>query len=78
LKDLLKNVIFIVLCNLRAWAKLTKKSFVRKENLERLGLWVKGGASTYNHQMDAFGHLLQYMIKNNIQKQELLEKGWSK
>ena len=58
--------------------KITKKSFVRKENLERLGLWVKGGASTYNHQMDAFGHLLQYMIKNNIQKQELLEKGWSK
>jgi hypothetical protein len=61
-----------------AVGKVTKKSFVRKENLERLGLWVKGGASTWNHMMDADGHLLQYMIRNNIRKQYLLETGWPK
>lgn len=56
--------------------KITKKSFVRKENLEKLGLWVKGGASTWNHQMDSYGHLIQYMIKNGIRRDYLLEKGW--
>src|SRR6266496_5385448 len=56
--------------------KITKKGFVRKENLERLGLWVKGGGSTWDHMMDSYGHLLQYMIKNNVKKNELLEVGW--
>jgi len=59
-----------------SFGKVTKKSFVRKENLEKLGLWVKGGASVWNHQMDAYGHLLQYMIKNGIRKNYLLEIGW--
>ena len=56
--------------------KVTKKSFVRKENLERLGLWVKGGASKWNHMMDAYGHLLQYLIRNDIRREYLLQKGW--
>jgi len=56
--------------------KITKKSFVRKENLERLGLWVKGGASTWNHMEDSYGHLIQFMIKNNIRKDDLLKRGW--
>lgn len=58
--------------------KITKKSFVRKENLERLGLWVKGGASVWNHMEDSYGHLLQYMIKNNIRREHLLDKGWGR
>lgn len=59
-----------------AQGKITERSFVRKENLQKLGLWVKGGASTWNHAMDAYGHILYYMIHNDIRKQELLEKGW--
>lgn len=53
-----------------------EKSFVRKENLEKLGLWVSGGASTWNHAMDAYGHILYYMINNHIQRDALLRRGW--
>lgn len=56
--------------------KVTKRSFVRKENLERLGLWVRGGASSWNHAMDAYGHILYYMINNGIQREALLRRGW--
>lgn len=56
--------------------KVTKRSFVRKENLEKLDLWVSGGASKWNHAMDAYGHILYYMIHNNIQKDALLRRGW--
>jgi len=56
--------------------KITKKSFVRKENLERLGLWEIGMGGRLNHMADAYGHILQYMVKNNIQKSDLLERGW--
>lgn len=56
--------------------KITGNSFVQPANLARLGLWAKGGKSRMNHAMDAVSHLLQYMVKNNIHKKELLEKGW--
>lgn len=48
-------------------------AFVKKSNLEKLGLWSPGNI----HAMDAYGHLLYYMINNiGLLKQELLEKGW--
>lgn len=56
--------------------KITKKSFVKKENLEKLDLWVKGGGSSWSHAMDAYGHILQYMIKNDINRDYLLHRGW--
>lgn len=56
--------------------KVTKNSFTRKENLQKLGLWVPTGGSTMNHAMDGYGHILYYMIHNNIRKNELLSRGW--
>ena len=59
-----------------AQGKVSDKSFTRKENLTRLGLWF--GAS--KHAMDATGHLLYYMINGNgidmNKRLELLTQGW--
>lgn len=53
--------------------KITDKSFVKKENLQRLALWAPG----WTHAMDAYGHLLYYMINHSHTiRDELLEKGW--
>lgn len=53
--------------------KITDKSFVRKGNLQKLGLWETG----FKHAMDARGHLLYYMINNvHVMRDELLQKGW--
>jgi len=55
--------------------KISKTSFVKKENLEKLGLWFPG----QGHAMDAYGHLLWYIIhKGNMPEvaRALLEKGW--
>lgn len=53
--------------------KITPKSFVKKHNLVRLALWTPG----WGHAMDAYGHLLYYMInRTHTLKQELLERGW--
>lgn len=53
--------------------KIREKSFVRKENLQRLALWSPG----WTHAMDAYGHLLYYMINTaHVLRDELLEKGW--
>ena len=71
-----RNVPYVLQTASQGKVRDNDKSFVRKENLERLGLWVKGGASTWNHAMDAYGHILYYMIHNHIQRDELLRKGW--
>jgi len=48
-------------------------AFVKKSNLQKLGLWSSGNI----HAMDAYGHLLYYMINDvGLFRQELLEKGW--
>lgn len=53
--------------------KITDKSFVKKENLQRLALWTPG----WGHAMDAYGHLLWYMINHaHVLRDELLAKGW--
>jgi len=54
--------------------KITQKSFVKKRNLQKLGLWY---STDGNHAMDGYGHLLFWMIHyGNVMKQELLLKGW--
>jgi len=60
-----------------AQGKVGKKSFVKKVNLERLGLWSPG----YPHAMDGYGHLLYYIIHSKLPefldlRHALLEKGW--
>lgn len=54
---------------------------VKKENLEKLGLWD----SKYKHSMDAYGHLLYFMLRNELFSkqvghekvvQDLLIRGW--
>lgn len=53
--------------------KVKTRSFVRKVNLERLGLYRPG----WGHAMDAYGHMLYYMINTgNVMREELLRKGW--
>lgn len=53
--------------------KITPNSFVKKANLEKLGLWSSG----WTHAMDAYGHLLYYMINQSMEiRDELLLKGW--
>lgn len=52
------------------------KGFVKNDNLRKLDLWVTGGADEWRHSMDAYRHLLQFMMNNNIQKDKLLRKGW--
>jgi hypothetical protein len=49
-------------------------AFVKPDNLKRLGLW----SPNQIHAMDAYGHLLYYLInyaKTGFEK-ELLQKGW--
>jgi hypothetical protein len=57
--------------------KVGLKSFVRRQNLVRLGLWSPG----QRHAMDAYGHLLTYMINHGgcliDYRRELLRQGWS-
>lgn len=54
--------------------KVGQKSFVKKRNLQRLGLW---SPTEGNHAMDGYGHLIFWMIHyGNVMKQELLTKGW--
>lgn len=55
--------------------KITARSFVKRANLVKLGLWdVVDGEM---HAMDALGHLLYYMIHNDHpQKMNLLRQGW--
>lgn len=58
-----------------AMGKLHKNSFVKRANLERLGLWSPGRDN--RHAMDAYGHLLYYMIHNaGVLRSELLLRGW--
>ena len=58
--------------------KIGTSSFVRRRNLERLGLWSSGR----RHAMDAYGHLLTYMINRAASsaarkyRLDLLEQGW--
>lgn len=56
--------------------KIKNKSFVRKEHLQKLGLWYPA----HPHAMDAYGHLLTYMINHGgttaQYRAELLLKGW--
>lgn len=56
--------------------KITVKSFVRSVSLRNLGLWVPG----QRHAMDAYGHLLTYMINyggtTDDYRLQLLERGW--
>lgn len=52
--------------------KITKKSFVRKENLQRLGLWDP----RLGHAMDGYGHLLQWMINGPLKRKDFLAIGW--
>jgi hypothetical protein len=59
-----------------ASGKLKKSTFVRMNNVKALGLWSPG----HVHAMDAYGHLLYYMIHSqgvgaNI-RYDLLRKGW--
>jgi hypothetical protein len=56
--------------------KIGPNSFVRKSNLDTLGLWLPGRT----HAMDAYGHLLHFMIYSKgvpiIKRNELLRAGW--
>jgi hypothetical protein len=57
--------------------KITPNSFVKKINLERLGLWTPG----YKHAMDGYGHLLYYLMHSkdhlfDTLRYDLLQKGW--
>jgi hypothetical protein len=56
--------------------KIGKRSFVRRSSLVRMGLWSPGNP----HAMDAYGHLLYYMINGGGTtpefRMELLIKGW--
>ena len=50
-------------------------AFVKSENLKRLGLW----SPSQVHAMDAYGHLLYYLINSKVYPEialELLNKGW--
>lgn len=48
-------------------------AFVKPSNLKKLNLWKPGQP----HAMDAYGHLLYYMINSaRILRTELLEAGW--
>jgi hypothetical protein len=55
-----------------AQGKITKKSFVRKVNLQRLGLWRSG----WPHAMDGYGHLLYWLVNDLFQRKDLLAIGW--
>lgn len=49
------------------------KGFVKDENIKKLGLWSPG----FKHAMDAYRHLLYYMINDaNVQKEKYLKLGW--
>lgn len=50
------------------------KGFVKDANIKRLGLWSSG----WKHAMDAYRHLLYYMINTDriTPRLELLKKGW--
>lgn len=57
--------------------KVGPKSFTKKAHLERLGLWRSGPS----HPMDAYGHVLYYMINGGDPKfsdirLKLLKAGW--
>ncbi len=51
------------------------KSFVKRANLVRLGLWIPGREN--RHAMDTYGHILQYIIIHKLEGYlDLLKKGW--
>lgn len=60
-----------------AMGKVTNTTFVKKENLVKLDLY----RPNMKHAMDAYGHLLYFLI-HNIKTEpirtELLRKGWGK
>jgi hypothetical protein len=49
------------------------KSFSSNQNLKNLGLW-KG--NKWRHAMDAYRHLLWFMINGEPSRHDLLAKGW--
>ncbi len=55
--------------------KITDRSFTKKIHLQRLGFWQAG--EEHKHEMDAYGHLLWYMIHHGrVLREELLERAW--
>jgi hypothetical protein len=56
-----------------AKGKITKSSFVRKANLQALGLWQPG--REWVHSMDAYGHLLFWLIHGQFRRVDLLRRG---
>ncbi len=48
------------------------KTFTKNVNLRRLGIWE---GSRWKHAMDAYRHLLWYLI-HTTGRNDLLEKGW--
>jgi hypothetical protein len=61
--------------------KTEESAFVKKRNLQQLGLWSLGPNGEH-HAMDAYGHLLNYMlakpgkINSELRLELLIKGGW--
>lgn len=55
-----------------ALGKVTNKSFIQKRHLQTLGLWFPGHEN--RHSMDAYGHLLYWLINGQYKRYDLLKR----
>lgn len=55
-----------------AQGKITPHSFIQKRHLENIGLWSSGREN--RHAMDAYGHLLFWLINGQYKRYDLLKR----
>lgn len=55
-----------------ALGKVSNKSFIQKRHLQTLGLWSPGHEN--RHAMDAYGHLLYWLINGQYKRYDLLKR----
>jgi hypothetical protein len=64
-----RNIVANVHYQTASQGKITKKSFIQKSNLQTAGLWSSGDG----HAMDAYGHMLTWMINGPMRRYDLLK-----
>lgn len=52
--------------------KISKSSFIKKSNLQTMGLWSSSHEN--RHAMDAYGHLLYWLVTGPYKRYDLLKR----